>query len=530
MKEIPVVDLFAGPGGLNEGFSAYRGLIRFRLALAIEKDPAAHRTLELRHFFRQFPQEEVPELYYRYVKGEGIAREDLFRAFPDEAEKAAGVAWLCELGVEPLNSVLSRIEDAIEGACHWVLLGGPPCQAYSIVGRARMKNMSRFGNDQRHVLYREYMKIVAAFQPIIFVMENVKGILSSRFRDVEIFRQILEDMKDPWNALDPSDRRRIPSSGPKRGYRIYSFSTPYTGGSGLRPEDYVIESEKYGIPQKRHRVILLGIRDDYDLIPPVLEEVYYPISVKDVIEGIPAIRSGLSRGPSDGDAWVAAVFEGLDSMVFPGVSDKLASEIKAVLQRIRGNLDTGARFVPGGVPPRRLARWLFDPRIGGVLQHESKSHMQSDLHRYFFAACFARVYGRSPKISDFPRPLWPNHANAVPDEHGRVRSFEDRFRVQLWNQPATTITSHLEKDGHYFIHPDPLQCRSLTVREAARLQTFPDNYFFEGNRGDQYRQIGNAVPPFLAFQMADVVAEILENCIDRDVERSTTANVVYVTR
>ena len=153
-----------------------------------------------------------------------------------------------------------------------------------------------------------------------------------------------------------------------------------------------------------------------------------------------------------------------------------------------------------------LAHWYLDQRIGGVTLHETRSHMESDLHRYLFASSFAREEKRSPRLRDFPKPLLPSHLN-VWDESA---PFEDRFRVQLRNQPATTIVSHIAKDGHYYIHSEPSQCRSLTVREAARLQTFPDNYFFEGNRTEQYHQVGNAVPPMLARKIGEIVLKLLK--------------------
>jgi DNA (cytosine-5)-methyltransferase 1 len=134
--------------------------------------------------------------------------------------------------------------------------------------------------------------------------------------------------------------------------------------------------------------------------------------------------------------------------------------------------------------------------------------MASDLHRYLFASSFARVKGRSPQLMHFPKRLLPKHSN-VELAVTSSEYFADRFRVQLANKPATTITSHISKDGHHYIHPDSLQCRSLTVREAARLQTFPDNYFFCGNRTSQYIQVGNAVPPLLAVQIAAIVHELI---------------------
>jgi DNA (cytosine-5)-methyltransferase 1 len=139
--------------------------------------------------------------------------------------------------------------------------------------------------------------------------------------------------------------------------------------------------------------------------------------------------------------------------------------------------------------------------------------MRSDLLRYFFAACGAAQKGYSLKLREYPEPFLPDHVNARPKTNGKNSEqkidFEDRFRVQLRNERATTITSHISKDGHYYIHYDPMQCRSLTVREAARLQTFPDSYFFEGNRTEQYHQVGNAVPSLLAVKMAAVVADLI---------------------
>jgi DNA (cytosine-5)-methyltransferase 1 len=160
-------------------------------------------------------------------------------------------------------------------------------------------------------------------------------------------------------------------------------------------------------------------------------------------------------------------------------------------------------------PNHDVLRSIYDERLAVLTAHETRSHMASDLRRYLYAATFAQETGRSPKLSDFPTNLLPDHQNVEEGRNGKM--FSDRFRVQLADHVSTTVTSHISKDGHYFIHYDPTQCRSLTVREAARLQTFPDNYFFAGPRTEQYHQVGNAVPPKLAQQIAAIVAEVLDS-------------------
>ena len=164
--------------------------------------------------------------------------------------------------------------------------------------------------------------------------------------------------------------------------------------------------------------------------------------------------------------------------------------------------------MPSVVLPPYKEDWFLDDRIGGVLNHASRPHMASDLRRYLFAAAYAKAFGRSPELKDFPKGLLPAHRNV--SAPGKEAYFDDRFRVQVANRPATTITCHIAKDGHYYIHYDASQCRGLTVREAARVQTFPDNYFFCGTRTAQYKQVGNAVPPLLARQIAQVVLGILK--------------------
>src|SRR5690554_4993963 len=160
-KTIPVIDLFAGPGGLGEGFSALKNKQRqrvFKIVLSIEKEEYAHQTLELRSFYRQFEKEEVPEEYYKYLRGE-IKRDDLFKLFPLEANAAREEALKAELGKTPPEEIDKRIISALNGEKEWVLIGGPPCQAYSVIGRVRQGWKNGLDEtDPRIFLYREYYR------------------------------------------------------------------------------------------------------------------------------------------------------------------------------------------------------------------------------------------------------------------------------------------------------------------------------------------------------------------------------------
>jgi DNA (cytosine-5)-methyltransferase 1 len=282
--------------------------------------------------------------------------------------------------------------------------------------------------------------------------------------------------------------------------------------NGDKLADFVIKAEHYGIPQTRHRVILLGIRSDLNIKPKSLSNSKLRVTVRDVISDLPKLRSVISRSDDSADGWMAAVqtIRGLPCFGRNGGSfDKgFWSELSVVLSDVgRRSLSTGGEFVSTKRRIKRYQRWYYDSRVGGVCNHSARAHMEEDLRRYFFAACFAKTFERSPELQDFPEALLPNHKNVKEAIEGEL--FNDRFRVQMWKRPATTVTSHMSKDGHYYIHPDPIQCRSLTVREAARLQTFPDNYFFEGTRTSQYQQVGNAVPPYLARQIAQIVYDAL---------------------
>lgn len=502
--EIPIIDIFAGPGGLGEGFSAYLHSETkhrvFKIALSIEKDKYTHQTLTLRSFFRQFGSGEVPSDYYEFVKG-NISMMELFKKWPEQAGKAKAEAWFAELGegkkAIPNKTVDEKIKEALSGSKDWLLIGGPPCQAYSVVGRSRRREkILDEKKDERVGLYKQYLRILAVHNPAVFIMENVKGLLSAKTQESPVFSKILGDLVDPVKAyLSENINNGIKLNCP--GYRIYSLvaepvSFDLNGNPVFMQEDFIIYSEKYGVPQTRHRVIILGIRNDIDHQPGVIEP-QEEIPVSSVLSDLPRLRSALSKTKDSGEAWKACVKKIQSKGMLSGIDKEVKQEIVRQLDKITlPQKESGGEYLQyAKTGSRYRPDWYLDEKLYGVCNHASRGHMESDLLRYFFVACFARVKKRSPKLEDFPSGLLPAHKNVQAGIEDM--KFADRFRVQLWNCPGKTITSHISKDGHYYIHPDPLQCRGFTVREAARIQSFPDNYFFCGPRTSQFIQVGNAV-------------------------------------
>ncbi len=508
-KAVPVVDLFSGPGGLAEGFARCRGgrsRVRFEVALSVEMERSAHKTLLMRAFLRKFGQ-DYPSEYHSFLNRGAIRAPDWQRSYPKQWAEAADETQRLELGTpgatKEVDKRIHRIRER-QGP-EAVLLGGPPCQSYSLVGRARNVGNANYdpAKDTRQSLYFEYVRILAALRPAVAVMENVKGMLSARLGDDLVIEKVLKSLRHATGTDS---------------YRLYTVAGPDSGlwKDDRRPSDFLVRADEHGVPQARHRVIVVCVRSDIAKVLPVgdllrLEKSDHQVPVKDVIGQMPRLRSRISRADNS-EAWrdvVVAACKRLGDLPMPRMtSDQMSrfrSEILETRDAVTGSVPEYGN-TPGGTEmacPDPLRTWIRDPRVTQLPNNETRRHMPADIERYLFASAFAKAKGVSPKASDFPEILAPNHAN------WGTGKFADRFRVQVGDRPSSTVTSHMSKDGHYFIHPDPTQCRSLTVREAARLQTFPDDYFFMGDRTRQYVQVGNAVPPYLALQIARCVADVI---------------------
>ena len=515
---IPAIDIFAGPGGLAEGFSR----ASFDIRLSVEMDEHAHNTLRFRSFCRKLrdagKNDELIAFYSKPEKNNTFDQAKLTDKHPKLWKLAQAEAMQATLGKTPPEKISERIQKALgTDTDKWILLGGPPCQAYSLVGRARMQNAEDykkkrghdFSEDHRHQLYREYLRIVAVHAPSIFVMENVKGLLSSKHQGTPIIDRIKSDLKKPRDAIEVRPLRRINNNVE---YDLYPLWKPEQEAKNAieKNKEHIVNAEKQGVPQARHRLFIIGIRKDLKLKMQPLEQKPKQLPAWVVLQDLPKIHSHLSKEKDRG--WLNVVNEMIDSKADTWMQThqpEVRAKIHETIESIPSHLKSGSIAVPKATDSAlpALYKWYRSKKMTMVLNHEARGHMPTDLHRYLYSSAFASVHGYSPKLEQYPTSLLPAHKN-VNKKTGKA-IFNDRFRTQCKEKPSTTITSHIHKDGHYFIHPDPAQCRSLTVREAARLQTFPDDYLFCGPRTEQFKQVGNAVPPYLAHQIALVIQKIL---------------------
>jgi len=415
-NEFSVLDLFSGAGGLTEGFFR-KG---FQFISHIDKDKDALKTLETRSLFHSFNKDKNRDIYFSYLKGE-ISRDDLLKEGKLYEQLSGGIINE-EFTSITKNKIIREVEKCkrrLNIKDVDLIIGGPPCQAFSPVGRSR--DPARMENDTRNYLYLYYLKLLKYFKPKMFVFENVPG------------------MKDA-----------------KRGDILRSFKTK-ADEYGYNVKDDLLNAQNFFVLQNRQRLIIVGWDKDHDLQYPLFSPIQHDYNVSCLLEDLPPLH------PGEGS-------EGPQNYISPP-SEYLTKA------KIRSDKDI-------------------------LIQHNARNHNERD----------RTIYRRAIEI-------WNNEHrriryNELPEElktHKNRSGFKDRFKVvEADRKYSHSILAHLSQDGHYFIHPDIKQARSLTVREAARIQSFPDSYKFEGSRKSQYRQIGNAVPPLMAERIAHSIFQMLE--------------------
>lgn len=403
------IDLFAGAGGLSEGFirAGYRPLAH------VEMDRNACDSLKTRLAFHHLSSENKSGIYKRYLLKE-IPRETLYSYVPDFL---LDTVINTEINSKTLNEIFSRVDKMIGKQKPDVIIGGPPCQAYSLVGRARdEKSMNR---DKRNYLFKYYAEFLKRYRPEFFVFENVTGLLSAK------------------NYIDQM---------------IKMFSSREVG---YNVEYQILDASEFGVIQTRKRVIIIGRRNDASFKYPTLisESVRFETK-KHIFSDLPEISPG-NNG---------------DYCLYKGESNEY------------------------------LTKFLIRNGIEIVSQHVARPHTERDLQIYRIAV--EKWFGRKERLqyNELPKEL---------KTHKNEDIFRDRFKVVDPEGPSHTLVAHIAKDGNYYIYPDLKQVRSISVREAARIQSFPDDYYFEGGRTAAFKQIGNAVPPILAHSIALRLSEIL---------------------
>jgi DNA (cytosine-5)-methyltransferase 1 len=414
--QLKFLDLFAGAGGLSEGF------IRagFKPVAHVEKSVAACNTLKTRMTYHWQKQEGLLDDYIAYILGK-TSRSDFYAASPNEIIDSVINS---EISEDSLPNIFAQIDALLTNQKLDLIIGGPPCQAYSLVGRSRDKN--RMVGDKRNHLYIFYAQFLKRYKPKYFVFENVRGLLTAKDMDGELY---LNKMKKLFKEV--------------------GYDTNFK----------VLSADKFGIPQRRERVILIGNRKGDKDYYPNIEPSELIATLQEMIGDLPSIRPG------------------------------------------RGSVTSCSLSTP-------LSDSLYQYGIRNdhipVTWHIARPHTEQDLEIYrMVVKCWNKDQKRL-SYEELPERL-KTHKNRT--------SFTDRFKVVASDIPTShTIVAHIAKDGHYYIHPDIKQNRSLSPREAARIQTFPDDYFFESatekrGRSSAFEQIGNAVPVLLAQQIAEKLME-----------------------
>lgn len=411
MKELNFIDLFAGAGGLSEGF------IRegFKPIAHVEMNKDASDTLKTRTAYHWLKENNKLTIYKDYLKSNTRDKKELWNKIPANLINSTINK---EISNTTINGIFNTIDKELNGRKVDIIIGGPPCQAYSVAGRAR-KNMER---DPRNHLYEHYVKFLAKYKPKMFVFENVPGILSAK--NGQFLNQIFKAVIDS-------------------GYKV-----------SLPPKDY-LNAKDFGVLQDRKRVIIIGWKKDLKLKYPEFESVENTFQVsKDLFSDLKMLRHG------------------------------------------EGSMNAIEYAKP---PTQYLKNMKIRNEIDFVTQHITRSTNENDLEIYRIAVDEWNK-GKRLNYAELPERLI---------KHSNTNSFPNRFQVVNGNGLSHTVVAHIAMDGHYYIHPDKNQNRSISVREAARIQSFPDDYFFEGSRTAAFKQIGNAVPPLMAQKIASKIKEML---------------------
>lgn len=414
------IDLFAGAGGLSEGFIRQG----FTPIAHIEMNNDAVNTLKTRMAYHYLRKHKNLKIYNNYLKGI-ISREALY----DSITKGLLDTCMCEIiSKKTIPRIFKNVDCLLNGESVDIIIGGPPCQAYSLVGRSiksakdriKLENNEKVEDDPRNYLYKLYCDFLRKYKPKMFVFENVTGI------------------KNAQNGLFFNNFKALAR---KIGYEV---------------DDDVLEADNFGVKQSRKRVIVVGWLKSINLRYPKFKEWHDKTTINEMFKDLPSLNPGEE------------------------INNYISNDIISYLRKskIRNKNDV-------------------------LTEHISRQNNDRDRDIYRITI---------QKWNDGHKRL---HYDELPEKlktHKNRKSFVDRFKiVEGDTNVCHTMMAHISKDGHYFIHPDINQARSISVREAARIQSFPDNYYFEGSRTAAFMQIGNAVPPLLAEAIAKEIKNILKD-------------------